>query len=74
MLFFNSFSAFLEYSMASEWLAWVTRKKDAHCFPFLFQCLMEKMNGSSSKVNLTFKIPLAYSKFIETFSNKRKSQ
>ena len=51
--------------MASEWFAWATRKKDAHCFPFLFQCLMEKVNGSSLKV--TFYTKLTYYMFIVTF-------
>ena len=51
ILLFLQQSDFLEHSLAAEWFQWITRKKTAHNFPFLFQCLMEKIDGFSSYVS-----------------------
>ena len=52
ILLFLQQSDFLEHSLAAEWFQWITRKKTAHNFPFLFQCLMEKIDGFLSYVSL----------------------
>ena len=54
MLFIILNSSFLDRSLPSEWLAWLMKKSDAHDFPFLVQCSMEKASDIMEDVRVTF--------------------